>query len=461
MRVEKRPLTKHFMKPIHIPALACFALVACSSEAVEVAIEITVGQEAGTLTADPPVTRVEIVATSAGGATTAKASAAPGGSFDLGELPDDQLFTFEATGYDATGAAVVRGRSLGVVLAAVQSGPLPVFVQRTETWARPPGGLVNAHADAPTATFGERFLFTTGGTGSAEPRGSDFYDLVGLGGATSGTLPLLARSLVMLSSSALLVADDGASWVNFDTGEYFNMALPAGLASFADVAGGATVIGSDGTSYVVGPSRSAVATASVLRVKTDGTVSALTAGEARAGAAAAWIDGTGLVLAGGSATGAGVEILAVGGTGFAPRPYPADPTIGASLVSLGSGAAALVGGALGADAAPTRTIDLGCIADCAADPIGASLLPPLTSTSAFSIATGSLRTIVVGHDTAAPFLTRTFLVDLGTGDFDEMALREPRSGASPVAAPNGTLAIVGGAHPDGTPALSVETWFPQ
>jgi hypothetical protein len=43
----------------------------------------------------------------------------------------------------------------------------------------------------------------------------------------------------------------------------------------------------------------------------------------------------------------------------------------------------------------------------------------------------------------------------------EMPLREPRRGATAVPAPNGTLALMGGVHLDGTPALSVEMFFPE
>ena len=54
----------------------------------------------------------------------------------------EELLTFEATGVDATGSVVVRGRSLsGILLAGVSGGVIPIFVQRVNQWARPPGGL--------------------------------------------------------------------------------------------------------------------------------------------------------------------------------------------------------------------------------------------------------------------------------------------------------------------------------
>ena len=103
------------------------------------------GHEADALSRAPAVTRVDVVARSVVSSFSTKASAAPGGSFDLGEIPTDEILAFEATGVDASGAAVVRGRSLtGLDLSGAQ-GSLPLFVQRTDGWARPPGDLGRAH----------------------------------------------------------------------------------------------------------------------------------------------------------------------------------------------------------------------------------------------------------------------------------------------------------------------------
>ena len=57
--------------------------------------------------------------------------------------------------------------------------------------------------------------------------------------------------------------------------------------------------------------------------------------------------------------------------------------------------------------------------------------------------------------------TRCFRVDVGNVSATELPLREPRLGASVVAAPNGTLAILGGTLVSGGPALSIESYFPE
>ncbi len=42
-----------------------------------------------------------------------------------------------------------------------------------------------------------------------------------------------------------------------------------------------------------------------------------------------------------------------------------------------------------------------------------------------------------------------------------LLLREERRGGRVFAAPNGTLALIGGEHPDGEPAVTVEMLFPS
>ena len=145
---------------------AALALAGCGSDTVTIELALTTGQETDVMARDPAVTRVDVSARAAEGDVEVQASAAPGGTFDLGELPADRLYTFEATGVDASGAAVVRGRSLSIALSALSAGSttIPLFVQRAATWARPDGGLARAHVDAPAAAFAEQFLFTSGGT---------------------------------------------------------------------------------------------------------------------------------------------------------------------------------------------------------------------------------------------------------------------------------------------------------
>jgi len=90
--------------------------------------------------------------------------------------------------------------------------------------------------------------------------------------------------------------------------------------------------------------------------------------------------------------------------------------------------------------------------------VGAELAVALTRTQSFALGGG--RAIAIGSEPSGTKLVRTFEVDLTAATVKEHPLAEPRSGATVVAAPNGTLAILGGTLAGGGPALRVETFFP-
>ncbi len=437
----------------------------CQEEPLERTLRIVTGLETDTFTASPAVTKVRIEVKTASGETFA-ADAVPGGSFDLGELPIDEPLGIEVTGTSADGLVVVRGRSLaGVLPSAFASEDIPVFVQRLGTWARPPGRLDRAHVDAPACVLGERYVATTGGLsaadegGVADARDGDFYDLLAWNSAGSGTFPVTARSLVGRIDGMLVVGDAGASFIGAD-GSQVSAQVPSGLSSYADVAGGLVVESPSGTSYVVGAARETGATQGVLGFGKDGLVSALSTVVTRTGAASAWAAGVGLVVVGGSATGAGFEVVPEGQTAFVTRDMPPDATVGAAAVTLGQGRMVLIGGVDPTSlAAPTRTWDPSCMSACAMTEIADAELPvALIGTRAFSL--GGSRVLVVGREVSGDKLVRIFEVDVDKPLVVERPLRESRSGATAVPAPNGTLAIMGGVLVDGSPALTVEMYFP-
>lgn len=440
-------------------------LAACSSEPRAVPIDVMTGQESDTFSVDPKVTRVDVVLTTLEG-TTVKASAEPGGTFDLGELPEDQQITIEVTGVDVGGATVARGRTLSGILLASVEGAIPVFVQRVNQWARPPNGLVHAHVGAPAGVLSEQLLLLTGGASAAgkdgpvEPDKSDFYDLFGYGGSLASTFPRVPSTIVSLGSVFLLIDAAGATWINYAEGSTPEATAPDGLDSFGLVAGGSAIRASEGRTFVVGATRSGEPTDAVLEVNDDGTLTAHKLAQPRRGAAAVWVEGVGLVVAGGSASGAGVELLSEGGTAFVPRDaFPADPTEGAGAVIDPPGGVALIGGAAGGVAAATRRLDPTCVGECAVTVVeGATIPVAIGGVSAYAL--DGARAIVLGSEIGGEGLTRTFLVEIG-GSVTELPLREPRRGATPIPAPNGTLVLLGGEHPDGTPALSVESFFPN
>lgn len=445
--------------------LAITLLAACSADPETLALDVTTGHEADALSRAPAVIRLDVAALS-GTERVASASAVPGGTFDLGELDQGKLLSFEATGVDADGQPVVRGRTLsGVVLGS--TGPtVSLFVQRLGEWARPPGGLERTHIGGAAGVVGERYLVLTGGeaamgtSGSAPSQSAEFYDLLTHEAVEAAPFPRAARSLVSLSDRALLVGDDGATWIDFEGQTSAGAALPQGLVSFADLAGGASVLAPADTVFLVGATRDDAPTDAVLEVAADGSVRAHRLTAPRQGASAAWVAGVGLVVAGGSDSAPGIEVLIEGGAKFEARAFAADATRGAALVVTGGGGSevALLGGLRDGAPAATRLLDAACTTACTATALDALALPALTRAQAYALGAGRL--LAVGDD-AESGLARSLSVDLGSGTVTELALREPRRGATLLAAPDATLVVMGGVHADGSPALTIERFLPE
>ena len=181
-----------------VPALALF--VGGCADPATITIEVTTGHESDTFSMDPAVTKVDVVALASDGSQLAKATSEPGGSFDIGEVPIDQFLRVEVTGSDADGQVRVRGRSIGLVIGALQGELLPVFAQRLERWSRPPGALTHSHVGGIGGVLGERFLMLTGGSGiDADASAVAFYDLLALGGSVGGSLSLVPKSMIVWS----------------------------------------------------------------------------------------------------------------------------------------------------------------------------------------------------------------------------------------------------------------------
>lgn len=437
-------------------------LIAGCSDPETLVVEVMTGQETDTFSLDPAVTRVELRAVGNDGANLGSASAAPGGELSLGTLSTETLARFEVHGYDVDGDLRVRGRSLSVVLGGIESGFVPVFAQRVERWSRPPGALDHSHVRGVGGVLAERYLMLTGGEGlGGEPTQITFYDLLSWGGSEGPTLNFAPESLVVSADAraALVIAGERAQWVEFDNGVIVDVELPEGLSSFAEVSGGRTVVGSE-AAYVVGATRDGSATDRVLVVEADRSLRTARLVRARAGAAAVWVEGEGLVVAGGSAESPGVEVLSYNADDVVltadPRPFAIDEVAGATAVAVNDGAAVwlLCGATPDGTSAGVRQLDLaGCIDDCAPTEVFDQLVD-LTRCNAFSTPSGVLLT----GDTAAGE-TVAFKLSADGQAVAPLGFREPRFGATTVAAPNGTLAVLGGGN--GTdPVVSVELLFP-
>ncbi|MBK6513642.1 MAG: hypothetical protein IPG04_05815 [Polyangiaceae bacterium] len=453
-----------------VGALALLLLAPACEGAGEIALEVAPGREADALSQEPAVADVEIVVLLPDESVAARANAAPGGEFDLGEFPETEILRFEITGKTSEGEVVARGRSVSIAIGALSATTLPLFIQRLGEFARPPDGLVRAHVRAPGGVLGERYLIATGGDaaigedGAVDPAIGDFYDLLGLAANESGgPLPRAARSMVVRGSGLLLIDDDGASLADLDAGTTSDLEGPSGFA-FADVSGGISLEGEDGQTYVVGPTRDDEASDSVLVVTSSGELRAVRLATARSGAAAVYVPGVGLVIAGGAAEGAGVEVVHTDGATVSTIPFPSDATTGAAAVVTNEQQITLFGGRLAGMPASTRVLDLRCVSDCEGDVQVLDELPVedlAARGQAYNIPSGVL---VVGEaepEEDGPGETLAFRVDLAAETVTPLPFKERRRGATPIPAPNGTLAIMGGLTPTGSAARSVELYFPE
>jgi hypothetical protein len=273
--------------------------------------------------------------------------------------------------------------------------------------------------------------------------------------------PCQVRSLAVVDIGlAVMVGDTWAGWWNpsyTGSASYGTLTLLEGLASWGDLAGGATVHNfSDGSAFIVGATRPDNPTTAVLYVGATGAVKLLSLTTPRAGAAAAWVEGVGLVVAGGSSdpAGSGVEVLADAAANFVPRPFPVDPTAGAGIVAV-DGSTLLRAGGFNPDStqAPSVRLSLACGSDCQLEPSGDAV--DLVRPAGFLLESGD--TFWVGTDADGNMAGRSLGVTAGV---TAVPLREPRIGASIQLTSTGQYAVLGGHRPDGTPALTLEFYQP-
>lgn len=415
--------------------LAC-AAASCSDDKTGT-ITLSVGGESDAFTRNPAPTVlvVEKIATDGSKQEISRTTLPGGGEISLGDVGRSDTGALRVSGLDASGKVLLLGESLFLEFGALEQTAMNVFVQRTGEFARmpnaPPAPLASPVADI---ALGRYILMASGTT-------TQLYDLLSL--STLGQAPTLARparSLIAFSTTTLAIDENGASTLDLTDGTESTLNPPTG-GSFADIAGGATVNAPDGSSYVVGGTRlSGGATSRVMRVESDGTASFVNLTTPREGACATWIEGRGLVVVGGSAEGAGVEVLGATATIATPLAYPADPVRGCGAASLDTSRVIVAGGTgSSGDAgqgAPSRVLDLACTANCV--PTAGTVPIPLVRSDAVFIANDAV--LVAGDD--ATNVTRAFRVT--PTDTREVPLRVPRSGGRLVAVPTGGAALVGG-----------------
>lgn len=404
--------------------IACAA--ACSTERSG-SLELVTGGETQVISRAPAVTRLVVDLVPESGDKGTLFSGAPTANVDLGTLDAALGGSIVVTGTAQDGAIVVRGATLGITVGSLDRQNLPVFIQRTQELARMPGTFEDRAAPQLDLAFG-RYLFAAG-EGRTDAR---YYDLLALAPPSQvvPTLPRAPESLAIVDTALLLINAVGASSLDLSTAATAEVRAPEG-GSFADVAGGQTIYAPDGSAYIVGGTRrTGAASSRFLRVQL-GTLTWGTLAVARLGAGATWVEGRGLVVVGGSATGAGIEVVAAESVLGAPLPF-------ASVADTGLGAAPLSTGKLLVAPGP-RVFDLTCSTNCAAEVWG-TIPVALASAQVFTFRTLQDRAWVVGQEPSGN--TRVF--ETRAGASTEVPLKIPRNRATATPLPTGALGIVGG-----------------
>lgn len=427
--------------------LLCALSAGCGTEPIPPGkVQLTIGQESDTWTREPAPTTVDIEKWLVNGDQVhLKTVDAPAAGFTL---DSGDIGQYEVIGRDASGTVQVRGRSVFLDPRGFAGTTTSLFVGRAGDFSRPPGNFqLTEPGDAPVASLlASRYIVT------AIPQTdvgiqTDGYDLgfwlpVNRSPIIPCRAPCTVTSLASIYVQALrswqllVLGDDWAVTYDVSADVTTNVKLPTGMTSFAEVAGGRTIAAPDGSVYIVGATRPSSPTSSVLAYTQAAGLHVISLLGARAGAAATWVEGHGLLVAGGSETAAGAELLAEGASAFTALGYPPDPTAGAGLGPLSS-ARVLRSGGHNPDgsAAATVELSLACGSACAATPRSAVVELDQAQSFAFDD-----RVLTVG--TTADGETRGAFID---GDqVTILSLREPRRHGTVLGLPTGQVAVVGG-----------------
>jgi hypothetical protein len=473
-----------------VSSLAC---VGCSQDSGT--IQLVTGLETDTFTQAPVPTSLTVYAveTAADGGVmspTALAKAVwPATTIDLGKQNESTNARLTVSGIAANGAPVVYGASMPLNFGALAGTTIPIFVQRTGEFARLPDPPSDMRTAPTLVVFDSEYLLVAGGQ-DADADTTQIYDFLQLAPAGSPpVLPQVPESIAFDGTVSWLIDGDAGTYFDFsdsDSGTISLPTLPNGSAGqFSDIAGGATIVDDTGAQYIVGATRTSGApSARVLKIDPNaatatypnGNATWLTLSSARLGAAAAWVSGTGLVVAGGSATASGVEVMggstSTTSTIGVPLPYPPDASSGAGAIALDGQHVLLAGGIVSGADAGVRVVDLGCNAppDAGASPdagltlavpctptVWSSLPVPLAFTQVFT--TNGQSVLIVGSEASGP--THAFkalgpmtddIADASPG-VTEIPTKVPHTNARAVVSPTGTVVLFGG-------AMQIESFTP-
>jgi hypothetical protein len=414
-------------------------------------IQLITGEETDTFTETPVPTSLEIqTLDTSGNLTTIGSYALPTATIDLGSQNEGTVATIEVTGL-ANGTPVVFGASLPLLFGALASTTQPIFVQRVGEFARLPNPLSDDRQAPILGDVQGQYLFVGGGSLASIATTTQLYDFGAFAplGAPP-TLPFAPLSAVFEGTIAWLFGDGGTASYFDLSGQDATTTIPAlPGASFADIAGGATVVGDNGVQFVVGATRTTgEPTTAVLEIDPNDTSNSnypnggptwITLSAPRLGAAAAWVTGVGFVVVGGSPTAPGAEIVKSGATAGTALAYPPDPSTFAGATALSAQTVLVAGGLTSGGAGAARTIDLGCMTQCAPFPWATPFSVALASTQAFTMS--ATEAFVVGNEL---FTGATHAYTVTASTVTEVATKVPHANATAIWSPVGSIALVGG-----------------
>ncbi len=442
-------------------ALPFAGVLGCTSSA-QGTIQIITDEEAGTFTESPVPTELQILAVQSADASTTLATAKlPATTIDLGQLDvNAAAVSINVSGLDATGARRVFGASLPLQYGALADQTVPVFVQRTGGFARLPGPLSDSRQSPVLAVLQGEFLLIAGGSDAALSKTTQIFDFGAFGAFGSPPSGLLTapKSLALVGTVAWLIDDTGGTY--FDFSDSVEEAIPVPpMGTFADVAGGATVIDPNGVQYIVGGTRTTgPASAKVLKIDPGdltnascpscGNPSWLTLTVPRLGAAAAWVDGLGLVVSGGNVTStadaAGIEVVRLGSSTGTGLPFPSDPSTGAGAAALDAHHLLVAGGATPSlDDPGVRDIDLDCTPSSSSSCVTTWATLPFALASAQAFAWTVTDGLVVGNQARTG---TTYAFRLTPKSATEVPTKVEHTDARAAWSPVGSVVLFGGAN---------------
>jgi hypothetical protein len=478
-------------------ALGCafVAAAACSNTVQGTLILITGPDDGFAATPKPTSLIVQLIGVPSGDASTIGTTSLPTDA-GLTLQPQDptSVNIVRVTGFDEKRDAVVSGSSVPFQLGEITGASLNLFVQRTGEFSRLPsldGGAATLPAppsSTPLLASYSEFLLIADGTGKTAA--TQVYDTFAWGLAPGGpvlSLPPLSLAYVdnytgpdaaadagTISALLTLGANGKGNWLDLTDSvsvdaEVTAEASPPPGGSFADVAGGQSIVSSDdGSVYIVGATRrTGSATASILHVESNGVLDWATLKTPRLGAAAAYVQGVGLYVFGGNTVpdasagpdaatiDDGAELVGKGQTMPTPLAVPFDTTTGAGAVALDTTHVLLAGGVTaGGSAAPVRLFTTGNLLDGGGSSTTTTLPVKFVTAQVFALSgvgdAGDFAAVVVG--TEASGVTSAY--KLTASSATPLPFRVPRSNAQAILLPNGSLGVVGG------DATTIETFIP-